>query len=394
MKLLYTLTTYPPAIGGAQLHQHLLAQRLQSHHEITVVSFWSQNRTDWLLGTTVRAHSCPYDYVIDHIPVYRMGFTWADKVQMLPWLPLYYPLMGVALPPIAQVVANQLNPFAKDADLIHNVRIGREGLTYASWKTARQRDIPFVLTPVHHPRWVGWRYRAYNKLYRQADAVITLTLSEKRTLISLGVQEDRIYVTGHAPILAPEADGHRFRQQYGIEEPIVLFLGQFYNYKGYRQVLDAAPLVWQHYPDTHFFFIGPPVKQSEQFFAEDSDPRIHRLGAVTQMEKTDALAACNLLCVPSMQESFGGVYTEAWSFSKPVVGGRIPAIADVVTEGQDGFLVNQQPEEIADRICYLLTYPDKAAAMGQAGKAKVEAQFTWPKLAEKTIKIYQAVCSR
>lgn len=392
MNLLYTLTTYPPAIGGAQLHQHLLAQQMQIDHSIRVASFWDSNRTDWLIGTTLGAHAAPHDYEIDGIAVHRMGFSLQEKLQMLPWLPLYYPLMAVALPPIARVIATRLRPLAQSADLIHNVRIGREGLTYASWQAARQRNIPFVLTPVHHPRWVGWRYRAYNELYRQADAVITLTPSEKRTLMSLGVREERIHVTGHAPILNTDANGDRFRQKHGVKEPIVLFLGQLYDYKGYQQVLEATSLVWQQQPDTHFFFIGPPVKQSERVFVEHRDPRIHRLGAVSAAEKTDALAACDLLCVPSMQESFGGVYTEAWSFGKPVIGGHIPAIADVITEGQDGFLVEQNPAEIADRILYLLTHPTEATAMGQAGKAKVEAHYTWPKLAEKTLKVYQTVC--
>ncbi|WLT39507.1 hypothetical protein NON20_08505 [Synechocystis sp. B12] len=55
MKLLYTLTTYPPTIGGAQLHQHLLAQQLQSRHSLQVLTQWRTNRTDWLLGTTLKA---------------------------------------------------------------------------------------------------------------------------------------------------------------------------------------------------------------------------------------------------------------------------------------------------------------------------------------------------
>ncbi|MBD0336911.1 MAG: glycosyltransferase family 4 protein [Cyanobacteria bacterium Co-bin13] len=392
MNFLYTLTTYPPTIGGAQLHQHLLAQQLQTRHHIQVASFWDSNRTDWLLGTTLKAHTAPRNYVINGIPVNRMGFSPREKLKMLPWLPLYYPLMAVALPPLARIIASHLKPLAQSANLIHNVRIGREGLTHASWQAARQRDIPFVFTPVHHPRWVGWRYRAYIELYCQADAVIALTPSEKAILTDLGVKPDRIHVTGIGPILADHPDGLGFRQRHGMSGAMVLFLGQHYAYKGHQAVLAAAPLVWQKLPDVHFVFVGPPVGGSEKSFESGTDARIHRLGSVGLQEKTDAIAACDLLCVPSMQESFGGVYTEAWSLGKPVIGGRIPAIADVVTEGQDGFLVDQQPGEIADRILYLLNHPTEAAAMGQAGQAKVEAHFTWPKLAEKTLKVYQTVC--
>lgn len=392
MKLLYTLTAYPPYIGGAQLHLHLLAQQFQTNHTIQVATFWNHNRTDWLLGTTLNAHCRPYNYTTEGIAVHRLGLGWVDKLRLAPWLPLYYPLMGVALPPIAQVIVEQLEPLAKASDLIHNARIGREGLTCASLQVARRQDIPFVFTPVHHPRWVGWRYREYLKVYRQADALIALTQVEAKILADLGVPEGRIYVTGHGPVLAPQADPAAFRAAHGLEGPIVLFLGQHYPYKGFRQVLAAVPRVWRVFPDVNFVFAGPTVRQSEQVFKHYANPRIHRLGTVDLQTKTDALAACDLLCVPSSQESFGGVYTEAWSFGKPVIGGKAPAIADVITEGQDGFLVEQDPAEIADRILDLLNHPSEAAAMGQTGKAKVEAKYTWPKLAEKTMQVYRHVC--
>lgn len=391
MKLLYTLTAYPPYIGGAQLHQHLLGQHLSQHHALQVVSFWDTNRTDWLLGTTIRAPNTPRDYAVDHIPVHRLGLSWADKLKMAPWLLLYYPWMARALPPIAGVIANQLQPLAQTADLIHNVRIGREGLTHASWQVARRQGIPFVLTPVHHPRWVGWRYRAYIELYRRADAVIALTESERQTLIGLGVEADKIHVTGIAPVLAPTADGPGFRRRHRLQGPVVLFLGQHYGYKGYRELLAAAGLVWPHHPQVQFVFIGPAVKNSEAVFSEHSDPRIHRLGTVSLQEKTDALAACDVLCVPSSQESFGGVYTEAWSFGKPVIGCSIPAVADVITDGQDGYLVEPQPQAIAERLELLLSHPDQAQAMGRSGQKKVETHYNWPQLARLTEQVYRQV---
>ena len=120
------------------------------------------------------------------------------EAQIAPFVPLYYPAMGLALPPIAQQLEGHLAPYMVDADLIHNVRIGREGLSYASLGVARRYDIPFVLTPVHHPRWVGWPYHAYLKAYTLADRVLALTEPEKQTLISFGVQEERIEKCGRS----------------------------------------------------------------------------------------------------------------------------------------------------------------------------------------------------
>lgn len=392
MNLLYTLTAYPPYIGGAQLHQHLLAQQLQGRHSIQVATCWNHNRTDWLLGTTLKAHGQAYDYEVDGIPVHRLGFGYPEKLRMAPWLPLYYPWMAVALPPIAAVMAESIEDLARKSDLIHNVRIGREGLTYASWQVAQQREIPFVLTPVHHPRWVGWRYREYLKLYQRADAVIALTQVEVNILKGLGVQESHIHVTGIGPVLAPQADAQEFRRTHGMTAgPMVLFLGQHYPYKGFRQVLEAAPLVWEQQPETQFVFIGPAVKDSDRAFVEMADPRIHRLGAVDLQTKTNALAACDVLCVPSSQESFGGVYTEAWSFGKPVIGCTIPAVAEVISNGQDGYLVKQSTPEIADCLQDLLSHPETAAQMGQAGYQKVQDRYSWPTLAQKTEAVYRGL---
>ena len=390
MKLLYTLTTYPPAIGGAQLHQHLIAQQLKQQHQIQVFTHWDQNRTDWLMGTTINAPAQSKDYIIDDIPVHCMGINLIDKARLLPYLPLYYPWMDLALPPIANCISRYLDQYAQSADLLHNVRIGREGLSYASYQLAKKYDIPFIFTPVHHPRWGGWRYRAYIKLYQLADAVIALTETEKQTLINLGVNGDRITVTGMGAILAEKADSQAFKATYKTPDPIILFLAQHHSYKGYQQLLQAAPIVWKRFPEAQFVFAGPAIANSEKYF-KNQDPRIHRLGSLSLQDKSNALAACTLLCVPSSQESFGGVYTEAWHFDKPVIGCNIPAVSEVIDHGINGYLVNQNPIEIADAICQILLNPNQALKMGQNGNQKLQAKFTWNRIAEITESIYQRV---
>lgn len=387
MKLLYTLTTYPPTIGGAQLHQHLLAQQLQSRHSLQVLTQWRTNRTDWLLGTTLKAPEEGRDESLDNIPIHPITLSRQEKILLLPYVILYYPWMSFALPKIAQCLQTKIQPYANNTDLIHNVRIGREGLSFASYDAAKRADIPFIFTPVHHPRWVGWRYQQYLNLYRKADRLLALTEVEEKTLVTLGVKPDKITVTGIGPILAPNPKPQSFREQYKITNSMILFLGQHHDYKGYRQLLAAAPIVWKKYPETKFVFIGPPVKNSEYYF-QDGDRRILRLGSVDLQTKTSALAACDCLCVPSSQESFGGVYTEAWSLKKPVIGCDIPAVAEVIDHEKNGLLVTQDPRAIAASILEILSDHHLAKIMGEAGYQKVQQRFTWKKLAEKTESAY------
>jgi glycosyltransferase involved in cell wall biosynthesis len=389
MNLLYTITAYPPSTGGAQLYAHQLARGLAEKHSLQVASLWETNRTDWLVGVTLRAAGQPHDYNVDGIPVHCLGFSPIEKLCMAPAVLAYYPIMDVALPYLAACLRPHLTSLANQASLVHNIRIGREPLSLASLQIAHRRGIPFFFTPLHHPRWSGWLYRHYHRIYRQADGVIALTQAEKGILVSLGVDEKRIYVTGMGPVLAGQGDGLAFRSKYDLgSDPLVLFLGQKYEYKGIAALLKAAEIVWQRIPEARFVFIGPRTDYSRQLFASVAGQRLLELDTVSLQEKTDALAACSLLCVPSTQESFGGVYTEAWSLGKPVIGCRIPAVAELIMDGEDGFLVAQQPAEIADRILQLLTDPSLARALGSAGQRKVQARFTWLRLAALTEQAY------
>jgi glycosyltransferase involved in cell wall biosynthesis len=395
-KILYTTTSYPPAIGGAQAHTHQIAKRLSPHHSIQVVTLWNENRTDWLLGTTLRAPAKPLSYQFETIPVELITLTWAERARLLPFVLSYYALKPVAIAQIAGVLLPKIKPLAQKCSLIHNLRIGREPLSFASLQVARQLDIPFIFTPYHHPRWVGWNYREYLGLYRQADALIALTQVEKQILGQLGVNEERIFVTGMGPIVAAEAHPNRLLEQLrlGPDTPLILFLGQKYRYKGIEALTVAAKIVWRQWPEARFLFIGPRTGFSKKFFAGQKDARLIELGPVDLQYKTDALAACTLLCLPSSQESFGGVYTEAWSFGKPVIGADLPAVREVIDEGVNGYLTPVRPQIIADRICYLLRYPEVAKKLGQAGREKTLRHYSWERLAQKTEEIYTNVLQR
>lgn len=392
-KLLYTTTSYLPAIGGAQLHAHQLIRQFSAHSPVQVVTLWAENRTDWLLGTTLNAPARPMSYTFEDIPVELITLTQAERRRLLPYVLGYYAFKPAAIRRIAAVLASKIVPLARDCTLIHNLRIGREPLSFASLDVARQQDVPFIFTPFHHPRWVGWNYREYIDLYRQADALIALTQAEKQTLLELGVAGQRVFVTGIGPVLAPEARPDQFRQALGLPAgvPLILFLGQKYRYKGLQHLVKAAEIIWQQWPEARFLFVGPRTRFSQKLFARARDPRLIELDAVNLQQKTDALAACTLLCLPSTQESFGGVFTEAWSFGKPVIGADIPAVREVIDDGVNGFLVPPAPGPLAERISYLLQNSALAQQLGQAGREKTLRCYSWDRLAQMTKEVYTAV---
>ena len=389
MRLLCAITAYPPSTGGAQAHLHGLITHM-TRARAEVVSFWDRNRSDWLMGTTLRAPAHARDYCVDGVPVHTLATSFRDRVAAIPPVVAYYGAMDWAASRLAMPLASQLVPKVATADVVHCVRVGREPLALASAETARRADRPFVFTPLHHPRWGGRRHRVYIGLYRRADHLIALTPAEKQTLVELGARPERVSITGTGPVVADTAEPEAFRDRFDIEGPMVLFLGQHFRYKGFQALLDAAPAVWRRAPETTFVFAGPAVGRSEDAF-RGVDTRVRRLGAVDLQTKTDALAACDVLCVPSTQESFGGVFTEAWTFGHPAVGGDTPAVREVIDDGIDGFVVDQCPDRVADRLAWLIEHPAEARRMGEAGRRKVIERFSWSALARATESIYRSL---
>lgn len=390
LNIFFTQNSYPPAIGGAQTHLHQLASRLAARHKVWVASYWSTNRTDWLLGTTWLAPGGdPYSY--EDVPISPISFSHKEKLAMTPWVLSYYALQSVAIEQIAAQVLKKLRDAGRQADLIHHGRVGREPLAFASLALARERNIPFILTPYHHPRWNGFFYRNYHRLYRQADALIVMTQAEASMLEELGVRRERIFVTGTGGFLSQTYDAQSFRQRHALTGPVVLFLGQKYAYKGFEPILEAAPIVWKTHPDVHFVFIGPRTSHSRHVFERCKDPRILELDSIGQFEKTSALAACDIFCLPSTQECFGSVFLEAWMMGKPVIGAQSPAVADVVEDGVDGFLGPQTADYLAARILNLLEDPALGRRMAAAGKDKAAGRFSWGRLTEATEDIYRQV---
>jgi glycosyltransferase involved in cell wall biosynthesis len=302
MKILYACTLYPPAIGGAQIHLHCLASRMQArNHDVRVLCQASRNRQDWLRLATV-APEPRREYQLDGVAVTQLGFSTWTRMRMFPWATSYYPLMEPAVRRISRLLGDQIPWPIDDVSLVHASRVGREFLARAALDFARKRQIPFVLTPNHHPRWDGYLYREYDKIYREADAVIALTDAEKELLIrQKRVRADRIHVTGIGPMLSDQYSAEKFRDSYGIHDRFVLFLGQQLQYKGIGALVAAAPRVWRSHPNVRFVFIGPPSDYSAKLFSRMNDHRLINLGGVDIETKTSALAACEFLCpVPAV----------------------------------------------------------------------------------------------
>lgn len=393
-RVLVTTTAYPPSMGGVQRYVVDLRENLPNF-ESDVVTLWRRYRTDWLLGSTVRLSDTGTGEV--EPGVRTLGWSASTRLRMSPWVLGYYGLVPIAARRIARLMEPALERLVgPEHALIHNHRIGREFLAQASLDVARRRGVPFVLSPHHHARWRGPRYAGWIRVYRDADAVLALTRPEKEELVRLGVSPERVHIVGGAVEPALPADGERFRALVGARHPIVLFLGQRYRYKGVAELVAAAEALNAGGARLDLVFIGPDTPYSRDFFKRRDRPDwLHVLGTVDEQTKWDAIEASAVVCLPSSQESFGRVYLEGWAKGRPVIGCRIPAVAEVVDDGRTGLLVEPgSAPDLARALGRLLDDPALAGRLGEQGRAELEARFTWRAVAARVESVYELLLDR
>src|SRR6185369_11404778 len=98
---------------------------------------------------------------------------------------------------------------------------------------------------------------------------------------------------------------------------------------------------------------------------------------VSDAERLAAIAACDVLLLPSAAEAFGIVYLEAWAYSKPVIGSHIAPIDSLITHMSDGLLVDPlSVNQIAEGIRQLADNTDLASRLGKVGRQTLENRYT------------------
>jgi glycosyltransferase involved in cell wall biosynthesis len=276
---------------------------------------------------------------------------------------------------VAAFGAPVLRAIPRDVGVVHWAGSGWELLGFAALFVARSRGAAFTVLPAIHPG--SWGDGPLDgRLYAAADHVVAASRFEARVLTELGVSPTRITVTGLGPGVRADGDGRRFRARLGLgDRPIVLFLGRKQRYKGYHVLREAVARIRRDVPSVALVAIGG----SEEF------PRVQLpadvaldLGEAPEIDVADALAACDVLCVPSSGESFGIVYVEAWQYGKPVIVGPAPASRELVEDGVTGLHVEQRADDIARGLLRLLRDPATARRLGAAGRRLQRERYSWP----------------
>lgn len=246
--------------------------------------------------------------------------------------------------------------------------------------------------------------------YEGADAIIAVSKKMRGDIIEAypALDPDRVHVILNGidtqiyqPV--PERD---FLVENGVDldRPIVAFVGRITRQKGVKHLIAAAHMfdkdtqlvLCAGAPDTPE--IAAETKAAIEELQASRDGVVWLNGMLTQPQVRQVLSAADVFCCPSVYEPLGIVNLEAMACNAAVVASDVGGIPEVVVDGVTGLLVHYDPDqpaqfeaEIAEQVNDLTRNPEKAKAMGQAGRDRAVNDFSWMTIANQTVDLYKTL---
>jgi glycosyltransferase involved in cell wall biosynthesis len=230
------------------------------------------------------------------------------------------------------------------------------------------------------------------RLLRRAGGVIAFGEAEAPRYRRQGVPAERITVVSRAikgceP--APEP-----AQVPGVHDGlrVLLGVGPLELHKGFREAVWAFDILHHLYPDVHLVLAGggsdrPRVEQFAR--AIGVMPQVHFTGPCPSTAAL--LQRAEIAWVPSLRGGGACAALEAMAAGRPVVATRLPALGEVVVDGETGFLVAPDDKAALARQTRLLLDDEECRRrFGAAGRRRALEHFSVPRLAEACARLYLA----
>ena len=246
-----------------------------------------------------------------------------------------------------------------------------------------------------------------------ADLIVTVSYAMKDELTRLGFPKDRIQVSYNGvdpekydPATVTPEQIKKVRSRYGIkdDELMILFIGRLVGVKGVDKLIMAMSHILHKTPNARLVIVG--LGDLQDYLVnlvktmKMNEYVKFRFEFIPEEERILHYAACDVAVFPSHYEPFGIVVLEAMSMEKPVVVGAagVSGMREIVIccgQEQCGYHINpNNPEDIAWGINGAIESPEKRKWLGRNGRKRVLEEFTWDKVAGKTLELYEQILKR
>jgi glycosyltransferase involved in cell wall biosynthesis len=243
----------------------------------------------------------------------------------------------------------------------------------------------------------------YLLLERVANALTTLVIANSRAVRTDAIQQERlapkkvVVIYNGVEIRPTEPVPSRIADELRLEEArtVVTVVANFIRYKGHRFFLEAWRTVVLAIPSAVAVLVGdgPERAACEKWVLQHGLARSVRFVG-SRRDIPEILAATNIVVHPSLEEGFSNAILEAMAAGRPVIATAVGGNPEAVDDGRTGILVPpRNPERLAAAILGLAAEPDRAHAMGEAGRAKVMRCFSLDQMVSAYQDCYERVAS-
>lgn len=164
--------------------------------------------------------------------------------------------------------------------------------------------------------------------------------------------------------------------------PKILYLSNLIKSKGILDFLDSLEILAHKNIDFNVSIVGEEADLTKQELnllidKKNISKSVMYLGPKYEKEKNTFFLQSDIFVFPTKNDIFGLVNIEAMKFGLPVVSTNEGAIPEIIDDGVTGFIVDKNsPEQIADKIEFLINNPKKRIEMGKAGRKKFLNNYT------------------
>lgn len=208
------------------------------------------------------------------------------------------------------------------------------------------------------------------------------------------------------PIWSPEIYEKRLtmRQDFGIDQhKVVLFVGRLCQKKGAHILLKAMEQVMAAHPETALMFVG-----SKWYGKNVTDDFIRRLQAKSKELRgpvifTGFLTSSEIanyyhlgdifVCASQWREPLARVHYEALAAGLPIITTARGGNPEVIEDEINGLVIQDyaNPQQMAEKIIYLLNNPELALNMGRSGRKCAEEKYYWQRVADDLLYLFNKV---
>jgi D-inositol-3-phosphate glycosyltransferase len=355
---------------------------------------------------------------------------WEDPAmpKIVEWMPSVR-VIHVNAGPVSIIPKEELLPFMTDFTNEIVSLIQREKLDYAlihahffmsalvAADIKKILSIPFVVTfhALGHIRKIhqgafdhfpAERIDIETRIVREADKIIAECPQDREDLVKYyGAEPCKISVVpcGFSAAEFSPVNKQEARKIIGVEKDcqLLLQLGRMVPRKGVDNVVSSMVYLKQLAPTSRLLIVGGETDSPDI----SSTPEIARLQKLaTDLGVLDRVifagrkgrdllkyyySAADLFITTPWYEPFGITPLEAMACGTPVVGANVGGIKYSVADGKTGFLVPpRDPAALAAKVAFLLSNQDLLQRMSAQALARVNALFTWKKVANMLSSIY------